>query len=184
MDGDLLECWNPFYRTLPCKFLLIKNELKQRKKLKLRVMWWKLTFTRQSRSCTCSVVTPLATHTHLCIPSSLQKKKKKIILIRHYVMLKFWLISIYCSYGRLTEEMCYQTNEQNWRMFQWFCYAWVIIKFHLFYATIYSNNFWSVNFFRRIMHSKSPVVNLAERRETLFTNKWLAVCKQSIVTDI
>ena len=45
-------------------------------------------------------------------------------------------------------------------------------------------NFWSVNFFRQTMHSKSPVVNLAERHETLLANKWLAMCKQSIITDI
>ena len=37
--------------------------------------------------------------------------------------------------------------------------------------------FLSDDFFRRIMHSKSPVVNLAERHETLFINKWVAVCK-------
>ena len=45
-------------------------------------------------------------------------------------------------------------------------------------------NFWSVNFFRRIMHSISLEVNLAEGHETLLANKWLAGCKKSIVTDI
>ena len=33
--------------------------------------------------------------------------------------------------------------------------------------------FWSVNF-RHTMHSKSPVVNLAEQHETLLVNKWVA----------
>ena len=37
--------------------------------------------------------------------------------------------------------------------------------------------FWSENVFRRTMHSKSPVVNLAEWYETLLANKWLTVCK-------
>ena len=45
-------------------------------------------------------------------------------------------------------------------------------------------HFWSVSFFRRIMHTKSPVVNLAERHETLLAKKWLAMCKQSVVTYI
>ena len=40
-----------------------------------------------------------------------------------------------------------------------------------------NHTFWSANF------SKSPVVNLAERHETLLVNKWVAICKQSIVTD-
>ena len=53
---------------------------------------------------------------------------------------------------------------------------------------------WSVNCFRRTMHSKSPVVNFLERHETILMNKWVAECnrvlprreKQSIVqvTDI
>ena len=42
------------------------------------------------------------------------------------------------------------------------------------------NLFWSVNFFRRTMHSKSPVVNLAERHETLLTNKWVSGCNRRL----
>ena len=41
--------------------------------------------------------------------------------------------------------------------------------------------FWSVNFFRRTMHSKSPVVNLAERHETLLVNKLVAVCNSQLL---
>ena len=39
----------------------------------------------------------------------------------------------------------------------------------------------SVIFFRRIMHKISPVVNLAERHETLLANKWLAVCNSQLL---
>ena len=46
-------------------------------------------------------------------------------------------------------------------------------------------SFWSVNFFRRTMLSKSPVVNLAEWHKTLLANKWLALwtegCAHSFV---
>ena len=41
--------------------------------------------------------------------------------------------------------------------------------------------FWSVNSFRRTMHSKSPVVNLAEWHETLLVNKWLAECNSQLL---
>ena len=43
--------------------------------------------------------------------------------------------------------------------------------------------FWSVNFFRHTMHSKSsvPVVNLAERHKTLLVNKWIAVCNRQLL---
>ena len=38
-----------------------------------------------------------------------------------------------------------------------------------------------VNFFRRTMHSKSLVVNLAEQHETLLANKWLEVCNSQLL---
>ena len=41
--------------------------------------------------------------------------------------------------------------------------------------------FRSVNFFRRTMHSKSPLVNLAERHETLLANKWVSVCNSQLL---
>ena len=40
---------------------------------------------------------------------------------------------------------------------------------------------WSVNFFRRTMHSKSQVVNLAEQHETLLVNKWVAICNSELL---
>ena len=45
-------------------------------------------------------------------------------------------------------------------------------------------NFWSVNFFRRTMHSKSPVVNLAELSWNAFGKQVSSSVQQSIVTDI
>ena len=41
-------------------------------------------------------------------------------------------------------------------------------------------HFRSANFFRRTMHSKTPVVNLAKQHETLLPNKWLAVCNRRL----
>ena len=31
------------------------------------------------------------------------------------------------------------------------------------------------------MHSKSPVVNLAERHETLLVNKWVTICNSQLL---
>ena len=41
--------------------------------------------------------------------------------------------------------------------------------------------FWSVNFFRHTMQSKSSVVNLAERHETLLVNKWVVICNSQLL---
>ena len=45
------------------------------------------------------------------------------------------------------------------------------------YVTKLFPYYWSDNVFRPVEYSKSPVVNLAERHETLFVNKIVAVCK-------
>ena len=43
--------------------------------------------------------------------------------------------------------------------------------------------YWSVNFFKRTMHSKSPVVNLAERYEILLVNNWVALCNIQLLLN-
>ena len=45
-------------------------------------------------------------------------------------------------------------------------------------------DFWSVNFFRHTMHSKSPVVNVAEPSWKNLGNKWVAVCSSQLFADI
>ena len=45
--------------------------------------------------------------------------------------------------------------------------------FHKQHDKSFVSPFWSVNFFRHTMNSKSPVVNLAKRHETLLVNKWV-----------
>ena len=47
-----------------------------------------------------------------------------------------------------------------------------------------SNIFWSVNFFRRILHTKSPVVNLGEPTWNTLAEQMSSNMQQSIVTDI
>ena len=44
--------------------------------------------------------------------------------------------------------------------------------------------FWSVNFFRRTMHSKSPVMNLAEPSWNTFGEQVSSSMQQSVVTGI
>ena len=81
------------------------------------------------------------------------------------------------------------TRALNWCVIAWFrkftCQVFPPINMSLKSVLVITYfTFWSVNFFRHTMHSKSPVANLAQRHKTLLANNWPALCKQSIVTDI
>ena len=58
------------------------------------------------------------------------------------------------------------------------------IRLHLLTDVILTNVYWSVNFFRRTMHSKSAVVNLAEPSWNTFGKQMSSNMQQSIVTCI
>ena len=52
------------------------------------------------------------------------------------------------------------------------------------YFTVSNNKFWSENFFSHTMHSKFPVVNVAESSWNAFGKQVSSSVQQSIVTDI